>query len=161
MNELKLVAGVMGLPEDAEIAKLVAKATELMNNNAALTAQVTSLSAENALLKKTAEGDRVAQLVDGAINAGKLTAAQRDTWMKLAEGNFDNTKAALDTMLAYTPPTLHIDKGGNAGATDVDRFLTLAKEGKLNSLSAEERTQLEDAYAEHLRVTGVVKSSNK
>lgn len=159
-TNLQLVAAAFGMPEDTDITKLVAKATELTNTNARLSDENKTLKTELDSLKAAQKTNKVTALIDGAVADGKLTAAQRDTWLKLAETDFDNAKAALDAMQAYKPLTAQMQKpdAGSSDSTLVDRFLELSKAGKLGSVSKEEKEMLMDAYAAHLKAKGVVKA---
>lgn len=160
MTELKLVLAFLGMPENTELAALIGKLTEMKNENARLVAENARLSDDLKKVEVESAGDRVKALLDGAIESGKLTEVQRPIWTQLAENNFDGAKLALDAMQAYKAPTLQLDKGAGNSATDVERFLSLAKEGKLKNISKEEREQLTDAYAKHLRDKGRVKVSS-
>lgn len=158
MDFTKMVAAALGMSEDATDAQVMAKATELSNQVAQLTADNKTLSERLAALEKQSTDDKVATLVTGALNAGKITKAQEPTWLKLAAENFETAKEALDSMQAYKPITnqLTIEDGDNQDSL-VERYIKLDKEGKLAALPEEERNMLVEAYRAHLRKSGKAK----
>ncbi|MBN2814971.1 MAG: hypothetical protein JXQ80_12890 [Bacteroidales bacterium] len=126
-SDMKLseqIAQVLKLSDgasEAEILVAVQQAAKDAIQLADLQGQVTNLTAEKTRLEgelKTfqdaqtaaAEAKRVA-LVDGAIAAKKITAAQKDTYLKFAEADFDGTKSILDAMKGVT----ELGDGGQGG----------------------------------------------
>lgn len=153
MDDVKLLAQAIGMPEDTNVVGLVAKVTELKNRAEA---------AELALAQVNENGEKAKRkaLVDGAIQAGKLTEGDRATWEQMAESNFTATEAALAAMKAYTPPTGQVETAAAGVGTEealVARYKQLDKEGKLGSLSVTERDMLAAAYIADLRKRGVTK----
>ncbi len=107
----KLMAAKLGLPEiatDAEIStKLAAvlaesnKVTGLEAENTKLKGDVTKLEGDVATIKTASLQKQITDLVDGSIAAKKLTATEREKWVKLATADFDTTKELIDGMKAF------------------------------------------------------------
>lgn len=153
MDDVKLLAQAMGMPDDTNVVGLVAKATELKNRAEAAEAALKLMNENGEKAKRKA-------LIDGAIAAGKLTEGDRATWEQMAESNFAATEAALTAMKAYTAPTGQLETGaGGVGAEEalVARYKQLDKEGKLAALPVAERDMLVAAYIADLRRIGVTK----
>jgi len=161
MDELQLVAQVMGLPEGSSAAAIVAASTNLKNENTRLAAELDAAQKERDALKLKGDTDKCVALVAGAVAAGKITKAQEPIWQKLAEGDYENTKVLLDTMKPYVPPTTQLSSTGTDKIEGdlVARYKELDKAGKLGSLPEEERNLLLAAYVEHLEKSGVVKAT--
>jgi hypothetical protein len=83
---------------DEEKQELVRVNAELLSKLAALEATVNSYQKE-AAVKAQAEKDAAsAELVTNAILAGKIKADAKAHWLNMATANFDNTKAALESI---------------------------------------------------------------
>ena len=75
-------------------------------NSANLQKSIDTLNAELKVYKdKEAEEKKNAinALVDGAIAEGKISAEAKDSWVAMAEQNFDMVKASLDGIKAVAP----------------------------------------------------------
>lgn len=90
---LGLQAGADEAAALAAIAKLQAPDATTAQTIAALTAQLNTLTAQ-------INGDKVARDVDAAINAGKLTPAQRDVYLKIGATNYELLTATLASLQA-------------------------------------------------------------
>jgi hypothetical protein len=118
----KLLAARLGLSEtasDAEISNKLAavlgeagKITEINAEVVKLKADKVDLETKLTQLEKTAKEEKVASLVDGAIAAKKLTAADRENYVKLATADFETTKKLIDAMKAYESPESRLSGGG-------------------------------------------------
>lgn len=104
LMDKKVLAAKLGLPETASDVDIDAKLTATL----AASAPNTLLAGENQTLKKKVEDLEAAQvtkrnedLVDGAITATKLTAGDRETYLKLATADFETTKKVIDGMKPY------------------------------------------------------------
>ena len=128
------------LGRHAELStQLAAKETEIENLNnekAALTLKITE--AEN-----KAKDDNAMVLVEAALSSGKITAKQKDQYVKLAKSDYATTKEILDGMQAHQSVGSQINLNGNSGdlslASDDDKvkkYDELFKNGKLASLKA-------------------------
>lgn len=96
--------------------------------------------AQTASLKERAE-----TLVSAAVTAGKIVAAQKDNYVKLAsagEEGFNNVKAVLDSMQPYKSVSNQINNTTQGGGAQVqyaslkDEFEKRAEDGSLESLKA-------------------------
>lgn len=172
MDGIQMAAATLGMskPEDVTAAQLVAKVTEMKNQNAALTAERDSMKQERddlkAQLDQVQEDSRSAQLtalLDAAVNDGKITKAQRPVYENLGKQDYENVKSLLDGMQAYTRPNGQVDgappAGGAANTTEAlaKRFQELDKEGKIAGLPTEERELLAEAYLNWRASQGKIK----
>ncbi|PHN00603.1 phage protease [Flavilitoribacter nigricans] len=157
MDITKMVAAALGMPEDVNETQIVAKATELSNQVAKLTADNKTLGDRLAALEQQSTNDKVETLVSAALTAGKITEAQKPHFLKLAAENFDATKDALESMQAYKPITQQLDNKDGDQLSLVERYDELDKAGKLNTLPDEELNLLLDAKMAHLRKSGKAK----
>ena len=85
---------------------------------------------EAAIVKlSNAEAQRVSELVDKAIENKKITAEQKETYLKLAKADFDSTAEILNKMVAHVSISsqLNKDNKSNADFTDWD-YEKFAKE---------------------------------
>jgi len=108
MDFLKLAAKLVGLPDTATSREVEEKITQLQNslqteNNRAqdLQGKLTAAQTQVSLLKQEQADGRVADLVDGAVTARKITAKEAEHYRKLAVADFDSTKALLDSLKPY------------------------------------------------------------
>lgn len=119
------------------------KDTTLVAKDAEITRLTNELTvAKTAGLKKNGEA-----LVAAAITAGKIVAAQKDNYEKLAtasEEGYNNVKALFDSMQPYSPVVnqLKVSTGGGNTAPQVyashkDEFDKRAEAGTLEALKAE------------------------
>jgi hypothetical protein len=107
----KLLATKLGLPENASDADISAKLTAVMGEAAKITdinAEVVKLKGDKQELETKLSGleneakeAKVNNLVDGAIAAKKLTAADRDKYVKLAKADYETTKELIESMKGF------------------------------------------------------------
>jgi len=100
--QMKQVALKLGLSDGATEAEVLSAVTSLTDKHAgevaALKADKAAAEAELKLLKDeqaAAQKAEAAELVEGAVKEGKITAELKDTYLKLFETDFDNTKRIL------------------------------------------------------------------
>lgn len=148
----KLVCQTLGLGEDATDVAIIGKLTELKNTNDRLTSDNQTLTAENEKLKKEQTDGKVAQLVDDAVKAGKLTATQKDAWLKLAASDYEGTKAVLDGMQGFKSVTQQLtsETTETQTLTDAEEYRKLDKEGKLAHLQKTDDAKFQRLYDAHL-----------
>ena len=118
MEELKVVATLKELEakyqksnEELETVKNELNNLKIQHeaektNSANLQKSIDTLNAELKVYKdKEAEEKKNAinALVDGAIAEGKISAEAKDSWVAMAEQNFDMVKASLDGIKAVAP----------------------------------------------------------
>lgn len=101
MKNLGLFIAALQLGSDATeetvlaaVQKMAQELAAQKSENATLKTKVT----EQENTAKEAHKAKCAALVDGAVAANKITAAQKDHFNKLAEADYDSTKAILDVM---------------------------------------------------------------
>lgn len=137
MNSLKATALKLGLPENATQADIDAKIEAMQAAVAAAPIEATLLTAEDSpaivaltkavetlTAKVNANENKGAEaLVDTAIEQGKITAAQKETFLNLAKSNPEAAKAAFDGMVAQAQ-LRNIGKGGNGGAAPEGKKLS-------------------------------------
>lgn len=155
--DTKILAMTLGMENADKVndTELLAAVTKLAQTNRMMTDKVNALEAKLAAQEQEAVNAKLSALLDGAIAAGKITAAQRPAYEALAAADYDNVKTVLDAMPAYTPPSTEVAAGstGGGGATATEalaaRYMELDKAGKLGSLPATERETLAAAYLAH------------
>ena len=106
-NMLNLV-NVLGLPENSSNERVEEVVKELKQEkdtlkaaNEALKGQVSSKEESIKELNNKIEGfegDKIAALVNSAIEDGKIKKENAETWNELAKNNFDLAKETLDTL---------------------------------------------------------------
>ena len=120
--ERNLLCAQLELPVTATDAEISEKLTAIKNTattGASLATKNTELQNENTALKTAAVTKKITDLVDGAVDAKKLAAGQREVYIKLATADYDSTKTLIDAML----PTETIEnKLAAAGLTDTDKL---------------------------------------
>lgn len=117
MNFKDDVLALLGLKE-ADDQAVINQITALMNGSKEATTlreRVTTLEGELQTYRDKEKAVRQAEivsLVDGAIKERKITAAQREDYISLAEQDFDRTKKVLDSIAAVPEPesATHSDK---------------------------------------------------
>lgn len=146
-NALKLSAP---LPESATEAEVMVALDSVINKSQALTDLVktkddeitalktdkTNLEQKVADAEKQAKIDKATALVDGAVQAKKISAAQKDTYLKLANADYDATKEMLDGLKGFSGTIT--GQLSSAAEEDTDKLAAeydkLHKSGKLASL---------------------------
>lgn len=105
------IQGLITLSESQATA-IQAKEQELLTLNASYT----TLKTTHESMVKLANEEKIILLVDGAVDARKFTADQKDKWVKLAEGNFEGVKELIDGMPAHKTieEQLNLNEGGDA-----------------------------------------------
>lgn len=117
-NDMELqeqIIQVLKLSDKATPAEILLACQTAAANSlklADLQGQVTTLTGEKSALElklkgfedaeKAAEETKRVELVDGAIAAKKITAAEKESFLKLATADFDSTKKILDGMTGVT-----------------------------------------------------------
>lgn len=118
MNLTEITAA-LGLSDAAQPAVVVVE----INRLKAEAGKVAALNARIAELEKMQNDLRANQIeamLSEAINAGKITEAQRPHFAALADVNYDSTKAVLDGMTPMVK--LHEFAGGDAGKTNTGKM---------------------------------------
>lgn len=143
----------LGLPENAtpeQIAEAVAN-LKAASDSAAATVQEQKDQAAKAL-------------VEGAKQAGKITATQEEHFLKFARVDYDAAKAALDSMVVHTPISAQLANAVSTGVVvaevskhlpePVRKYDDMAKAGTLVALKAQdpaEFNRLQEAKVKYER----------
>ncbi len=128
MKNLKILAKVLNLTDGATeddvtlaVQTLAETNVTLSDANKALKTANEKLTGENATLKdasKDVTKNLAIVLVDGAVAANKIVAAERDTYIELAEANYDGVKKLLDAKKPFKGILKTITEGGNPAGGD-------------------------------------------
>lgn len=97
MNELQFVAGLLGLPSDANLSNVQDAITKLRSNAdqvRGLQDQVKELSDQI----KEFQADEASQLFDTALSDGRVREEQRQEFVNLFEKDFESTKRLLKSL---------------------------------------------------------------
>lgn len=133
-DTMKSVAVYLGLSQDVAenqvLEKIKEKDTELTSTKQELEQKKQELSQKDEkiteLNNKLNEGQAEA-LVDGAIQAGKITQQERDAYLSLAQNDYDNTKKVLDNMKGHESINKRLSNSGSEGGQEKG-FRQLEKE---------------------------------
>lgn len=103
----------------AAVGQLGAKLLSIHTENGQLKTKLADLETQLLSLQKQATTDKATALVQGAIDAGKIAAAEKDSWVKLAIADHDAAAKALQGMSAYTPASQQINQPGKKQGKDI------------------------------------------
>ena len=133
-KKIKKMQGIiekLGLGSDATEAQIIEAI-------AAKDSRIAGLQADLQQVKLEAGRSKAAVLVEAALSAKKITAAQKSQWEKLAAADFDSAKTALEGMTGYVSPNelIRLAAAGGAGESlsDAAQYDELASSGKLVAL---------------------------
>lgn len=151
----KLLCAKLGLDEnatDAQISEKLVADKNAIEASALLATENTNLKTEITRLKTEAETAKVEGLVDAAITASKLTATDREKYIKLAKADFDTTKEVIDGLKPYKSIESQLSAGGENKA-ELDELVKLSGkelyvQGKLERLQALSPEQFKLKYKE-------------
>ncbi|HLO37246.1 MAG TPA: phage protease, partial [Lacibacter sp.] len=127
MIELKDVAKQLQLADNANAVEIMEAVKKLQGDVVTLSSEKKTAEDALAALKATQAKDQITQLVDGAVNAKKITAADKPHYEKLAAADFTTTKAILDAMKGYETVEKQLNDDGS------DKSIELAEILKLNN----------------------------
>lgn len=138
----KLLCAKLGLDEnatDAQISDALVAFKLAATNNTQLTTENKNLKDEVIRLKAEQETAKIEALVDGAINATKLTAGVREKYIKLATADFATTKELIDEMQPYKSIEQRLNGSDETNKAELEGLLKLSghqlyMEGKLERL---------------------------
>lgn len=115
MKDLKTFIVALGLAADATEEQVLGAVKALKGEHTSLTSKKSELEQKLAELQTKVDEAKTAnitQLVDGAVTSGKIIAAEKDTYVKLATADFESTKSILDAKKAHTTLTAKLDVSG-------------------------------------------------
>jgi phage I-like protein len=137
----------LGLQAGADEVAALSAVNALKTPNTATVQLVTTLQAQVADLTTRINGDKVAQIVDGVIAAGKLPAAQRDQYIQL--GNKDLAMlTAIAASMVVIPGLAGQDAAAKAAASGADKRQAVTA---LTTDQAAIATQLGIPHADYLK----------
>jgi hypothetical protein len=94
------------------IKKLQDKAREQEATLTLKETEISDLKTRMEEVQKEAKTKAAISLVDAAVSANKITKDERESYIKLAEGDFDSVKKILDSKKGYVPVTSRMATGG-------------------------------------------------
>lgn len=133
MSILKLMAITLGLADTATEDQVTAKLKELKTAADAAGETSTKLSAAEAKVKELEDKERlslVTGLVDKAIGEKKLSAGDRDKYIKLATADYDTTEELIKGMTAYS--SIENNLSGTGSESNAAAVAELMKESGRN-----------------------------
>lgn len=144
---LKLNSTKLGisLADNASESDVMMAVDKVLGKNSELTVQLSSKEKEIETLKteKTAleqkiqevetkaVEDKATVLVEVALSSGKITAKQKDHFVKLAKADYNSTKEILDGMAAHQPIGGQLNQNGGGASSDDKALLSLSKSDKV------------------------------
>lgn len=147
------VLPLIGLTADATPDQALAKLKEIVslastqkteidtltNEKTKTDEKLVELSSEVKSLKDAATTSTIVALVDGAIGARKITADQRETYVKLANADFDSTKSLLDSMVSNASLKTAVESAKAVAGSEYEKLSwdEMDKGGQLMKLKAE------------------------
>jgi hypothetical protein len=142
--ELAEVAPLLGLSDTATSKDVIGAVQKLKTDKEAAEAKLADQ-------EKTQQAEKIATLVDGAVEAKKITAAQKDNFIKLATGDFESTKAILDSMTPYVSLKDSLAAGG--ASSEAEELVKMSandlwKSGKLETLREKNFEVFKQKYRE-------------
>lgn len=149
LNSSKLVTLSETMSEELVAEAVITLTSQLNAKEQALgakDAEIVRLNSELTTAKNAALVDKATALVDAAVSDKKITAAQKENFLKLSsqsEEGYQSVKSVLDSMKGYTSvlPGLKTDAAIELPASkekQIELFDLHAKQGTLNTLSAEQ-----------------------
>jgi hypothetical protein len=151
-NEQKTLLGLAETATDEQVTTalkaLQAKASTPPAVAPTVPAEATTLSqADNAELMAL-RAERVNGLVDGAVTAGKITLAEKDAYLKLANGDFETTKKVMDAMKVIPKLSNYVAGGTTTGGDVNTGTATKIEDCDFYKLSRTNTKELERIQAE-------------
>ncbi len=143
---------LVGLSKDGTIEQLMQKISELKTSAETATKElaqkedtIVTLNDTIAILQQAATSGAVDAVLDGAVQARKITEEQKPFYKQMGESNLDNLKKLFDTM--PTMPTLasHVNAGGSADGADPLLKLSYEEAHRTGKL-ADIKTKYPDFY---------------
>jgi hypothetical protein len=118
---LKDLAPLLGLNENPTAQEFTDVVKKLITDKDTLAQKLNDLTSER-------NREKIANLVDGAVTAKKITADQRASFVKLAEADFESTKTVLDAMKAYQPIEKKLNEENQEQNQEVAELIKLSGE---------------------------------
>lgn len=152
----KLLAVKLGLAEDATDVQISEKLQAVLtagSNITQLTTENQALKDQIVQLKDAAVAAQINNLVDGAVNEGKLTAEDAPTYKKLAAADFETTQAAISKMKPYESVESKLSTAKETDKAELDALTKLSgidlyKTGQLEKLRKLSEPHFKTKYKE-------------
>lgn len=160
----KLMAAKLGLAENATDQEISTKLAAVLTDAATATsaslevtklkADVLKLEGDLSTIEKAATQAKNETLVDAAITAKKLTAGERDKWLKLAAADYQTTKELIDGMKGFEGLENKLTGGADESNLELNELLKLSGrdlylQGKFNQLKALSEHHFKLKYKEY------------
>lgn len=145
----KLLAVKLGLNESADDTVIAARLTAVLTdaNNASsfktevdrLKVDLAAKDTEISAIKLSADAAKGEALVQGAVDAKKIPATDKEKYLKLAGKDYDTTKELIDSINPYQSVEQIMTNAGNAASAEVQELMKLSgrdlyMQGKLERL---------------------------
>lgn len=115
----------------AEVEQQLTDKTKLIDEQAT---KIKELEKKVSDTEEQSKKDKAIALVDSAVSAGKITAKEKDHFLKLAEADYATVKEILDAKKPYKPVSEQLnDKTETAKQFEGKSWDDLDKSGKLES----------------------------
>ncbi len=140
---MKQIALALGLAESATEGEILTALNTLKNKAGSADALATQL--------KDLNKNRAVELVSKAVAEGKILAEKKDSFLKLAESDFDNASVIIGSLIAPKKPIAQLKEGGKEKVEGEETFDSLQKTNPARladiRLNEPERyKELKDAY---------------
>jgi len=147
--ELAEVAPLLGLSDTATSKDVIGAVNKLKTDKEAVEVKLADVL-------KLQNAEKIETLVSGAVTAKKITPAQKADFIKLAEVNYETTKAILDSTPAYVSLKDQVDEGNKGADAELEAMVKLSgeelwKQGKLDLLKLKSPEQYKIKYKEFFK----------
>lgn len=112
-SSMKKIALLLALAETASETLVAEKVQELIDNNTALKKERDDLQDKVVSLTQKHQEDLANSLVESGISSGKIRAAEKETYLRLAKADFEGTKTLIEGMKPYKSLASGLGREGN------------------------------------------------
>lgn len=133
-SNMKEVAKILNLAEDASISEVTDKVRELAQRNAELESKLAEINEA----EKRAREQRATELIDEAIRDGRINANARESWIKMFQTNHEVAEQTLTAIPKRESIQQRIEgsQGNRNSRYDNMNWDELDRSGKLRDLKA-------------------------
>lgn len=133
-SNMKEVAKILNLAEDASISEVTDKVRELTQRNAELESKLAEINEA----EKRAREQRATELIDEAIRDGRINANARESWIKMFQTNHEVAEQTLTAIPKRESIQQRIEgsQGNRNSRYDNMNWDELDRSGKLRDLKA-------------------------
>jgi hypothetical protein len=125
----EVLALKLGIPSDSADNAFEAALDKVLGTSSKLAVveqENTNLKLQVKTLESKIANTNIEALVQGAIDAGKIGAGQKEDFVKLAQSNFDQTKAVLDSMPVAKSIESQLGDVNEAGKAELQELTKLS-----------------------------------